>query len=319
MSWERDPLFAKARLFFERAVEYEREDPRFGLWCAFGIELLARAALASISPTLLAEPDSDHRHLLHALGRGADRSSGKSIGAAKVFTLCKTLFENYREDEQKACMALLNRRNDELHSGGAPFDEYPTSVWLSGFYRSCFALATVLGETLETVLGKDEADIALGALEADENDTKQRVESAIAAHKKVFEAKDPSEKAKLCNDAIEEGEKLARYRHHKTTCPSCNSTALLQGDAFGKEQVSHRDGKIVVKQSVAPNSFSCSVCGLRLNGILELSVAKLSGHYTRTTYYTPEDYFGLVDLDNIDIGELAMKWLAEQGPEYDNE
>ena len=82
MSWERDPLFAKSRLFFGRAFDLPRDDPQFGLWCAFGLELLARAALASVSPTLLAEPDDDHKHLLHSLGRGAERSSGKSIGSA---------------------------------------------------------------------------------------------------------------------------------------------------------------------------------------------------------------------------------------------
>lgn len=145
MSWERDPLFAKSRLFFDRAFEIPQEDPRFGLWCAFGLELLARAALSSVSPTLLAEPADDHKHLLHSLGRGVGHSSGKSIGSSKVFSLCKTLFDNFREEERLICIALLNRRNDELHTGGAPFDEYPTSDWLDGFYRACNSLASALG------------------------------------------------------------------------------------------------------------------------------------------------------------------------------
>jgi hypothetical protein len=319
MSWERDPLFAKARLFFEWAFEFPREDPQFGLWCAFGLELLARAALASISPTLLAEPNNEHKHLLHSLGRGAERSSGKSIGSAKVFALCKTLFDTFRDEEQRTCTALLNRRNDELHTGGAPFDEYPTSVWLAGFYRACNALATALGETLETVLGNDEAEIASKTLASDQNDTKQRIASAIGAHKKVFDAKNPAEQAALQKTAAEQGEKLAHLRHHRAICPSCKSTGLLQGEAFGNEHVSHGDGEIVVKQSVAPTSFACSPCGLKLNGFSELVAAGLSGHYTRTTTFSPEEYYGLVDLDNLDIGELAMKWLSEQGPEYDNE
>src|SRR5713101_2698481 len=41
MSWERDPLWAKARLYFERAFELPRDDPRFGLWCSLALELLA--------------------------------------------------------------------------------------------------------------------------------------------------------------------------------------------------------------------------------------------------------------------------------------
>lgn len=310
MSWERDPLFSKARLFFERAFDFDREDPRFGLWCALGIELLARAALASVSPTLLAEPDDEHRHLLHALGRGAERLSHKSIGSAKVFALCRTLFDGFREEDQRACTALLNRRNDELHTGGAPFDEYPTNVWLAGFYRACNALASALGETLEIVLGKDEAEIAAKTLAIDQNDTKQRVASSIAAHKKVFDAKDPPEQTALQKNAAEQGERLAHHRYHRTVCPSCKSIALLQGDAFGKEHVSHGDDEIIVKQSVAPTSFSCLACGLKLSGFSELTEAGLSGHYTRTTMFTPEDYYGLVNLE---------QWLSEQGSEYDNE
>src|SRR5713226_5553634 len=92
MSWERDPLWAKARLYFERAFEVPRDDPRFGLWCSLALELLARAALASVSPTLLAEPDREHKFLLHALNRGSQKTPRRSIGTAQVFDLCKTLF-----------------------------------------------------------------------------------------------------------------------------------------------------------------------------------------------------------------------------------
>jgi hypothetical protein len=75
MIWERDPLWAKAKLFLERAFEYPADDPQHGLWCSFGLELLARAAVASVSPTLLAEPDRDHQNLLHALGVGPKLSA----------------------------------------------------------------------------------------------------------------------------------------------------------------------------------------------------------------------------------------------------
>lgn len=319
MSWERDPLLAKSRLFFERAFEFPREDSQFGLWCALGLELLARAAVASVSPTLLAEPDDDHRNLLHSLGRGAERSSGKSIGSAKVLALCRTLFDTFREEDQRNCAALLNRRNDELHTGGAPFDEYKTGVWLAGFYRACDALASALGESLESVLGRDEAEVAARTLASDQNDIKQRVASLIAAHKKVFDGKEPNEQAELQRVAAEQGEKLSHLRHHRVPCPSCRSTGLLQGETFGKEHVHNLDDEIVVKQSVAPTSFACTPCGLKLNGYSELAAAGLAGHYTRSTTYSPESYYGLIHPDSDGFGELALKWLREQGPEYDND
>jgi DNA-binding FadR family transcriptional regulator len=97
VTWERDSLLVKAVLFFERAFAEAPQNPLFGLWCSLGLELLARSALASVSPTLLAEPDRDHRYLLHALNR-ADRSvQPQSTGATQVFTLCQRLLLNFRQ------------------------------------------------------------------------------------------------------------------------------------------------------------------------------------------------------------------------------
>src|SRR5580704_17434650 len=97
MSWERDPLWAKSRLYFERAFAESRDDPRFGLWCSFGLELLARSAVASVSPTLLAEPQSDHRFLLHALNCGSEKVEPRSIKIIQVFNLCRILFDDFTE------------------------------------------------------------------------------------------------------------------------------------------------------------------------------------------------------------------------------
>lgn len=83
MIWERDPLWAKAKLFLERAFEQPADDPQYGLWCSLGLELLARAAVASVSPTLLAEPEQNHQYLLHALGVGPKMGSPVSIGAVE--------------------------------------------------------------------------------------------------------------------------------------------------------------------------------------------------------------------------------------------
>src|SRR6516164_1122913 len=74
-----------------------------------GLELLGRAALASVSPTLLAEPDKEHRYLLQALGRAVQNTTRRSIGAAQVFNLCRTLFDGFTEEDRAAALALINR------------------------------------------------------------------------------------------------------------------------------------------------------------------------------------------------------------------
>ena len=112
MSWEREPLFSKAKLFFEKAFDEDKEEPHFGLWCAMGLELLARSAVAKVSPTLLAEPDREHQNLLHALNLGALKSQRKSIATIRVLSLCQILIKEFTALEFKVASAIINRRNE---------------------------------------------------------------------------------------------------------------------------------------------------------------------------------------------------------------
>lgn len=316
MSWEREPLLTKAKLFFEHAFNESREEPLFGLWCSLGLELLGRAALSSISPTLLAEPNSEHKYLLHALNHGSERVPRKSINSSLVFTLCRDLFPQFTEDDFKLAISLMNRRNEELHTGKAAYEEYQSGKWLAGFYRTCDNLCEILDENLEDIFGQEEAQIANGILIENRNEVLQKVNSLIAAHKKVFDAKliDEKEKIKSREEAL--GKELAAKRHHQVTCPACNCVATLQGIAFGKEKVYQEENTIIVRQAVSPTSFECRACELKLSGYAELEAAKLGSQYTRRTTFTPEEYYGLIDPDNLDE---YVKDNLDSFLEYDNE
>jgi hypothetical protein len=321
MSWERDPLWAKARLFFERAFEQSGQDALFGLWCSLGLELLGRAAVASVSPTLLAEPDREHRFLLQALNRGQEKGLRKSIGTAQVFTLCQTLFPQFTEADKVSAVALVNRRNDELHTGSSAFEEYPSKLWLAGFYRVSRLLAEAMGETLESLFDSANAAIANEILAENQAQVKSRVLSLIAVHRKEFLEKNPAEQQTASESAKTVGEELSRKRHHRVICPSCKSVATVQGQLFGAENISHTEGNIFVRQAVSPQTFACPACGLKLQGYAELDVAELGGQYTRTTEYSPEDYYGLIDPNDIDPSVYVDAYLADLRAEaqWDNE
>lgn len=323
MSWERDPLWAKARLYFERAFAESAADPRFGLWCSLALELLARAALASVSPTLLAEPDREHKFLLLALNRGSEKTPRRSIRTAQVFELCTQLFGNFSKNDQIAAMALVNRRNDELHTGASAFDEYPSKLWLTGFYRLCYTLADAMGESLDTLFGADRGKAARQILDESQDEVKQQVLRTISEHHKVFELMTESDRRAAAERAEKEGARLAHERHHRVTCPACGSVATVQGEPFGQEQVTTNaeDGTIEVRQTISPRTFSCSACELKLKSYAELDAAQLGGHYTRTTTYSPEDYYGLIDPESVDEEKIINAWLEEQAAdaEYDNE
>src|SRR6185437_12461679 len=314
MTWERDPLWAKARLYFEQAFREPRDDPRFGLWCSLALEFLGRAALASVSPTLLAEPDRNHRYLLHALNRGTGER--KSIRTVQVFALCRELFGQFSDADLKVALALVNRRNDELHSGNDAFGEYPSKYWLTGFYRACYSLASAMGETLDGLFGKEEAKAAIQILDDTKSEVRKRVEDAIAAHRRAFEEKTETDRRAAAEAAEKDGAKLAYEKHHRVKCPSCSSVATVQGETYGQGVVTHEDDEIKVQQPVSPRSFACQACGLKLEGYAELDAAQLGGQYTRTICYSPEDYYGLVDAEHFDPSEYMEQYLADLAMEY---
>jgi hypothetical protein len=318
MIWERDPLWVKAKLFLGRAFEQDAEDPLYGLWCSLGLELLARAAVASVSPLLLADPDPAQRSLLHALGHGSTNTKPKSVTAVQVIDLCSTLFGDFNKDDLKSCRALIDRRNAELHSAEAAFETYPSKQWLPGFYRVCAILTKALGESLESLLGAEQAMIATEVLRETRQVVQQRVLGSIAAYKRVFNEKTDDERREASQSAAKETAKLVYERHHKVTCPACDSDAVVEGATYGPETPSVEVGEIVVRQSVSPRRFSCSACGLKLTGFAELDAADLGGTYTRRKKFTPEDYYGLIDPETADMSEYVEQYLAEMH-EYDNE
>ena len=307
MSWDRDSLWAKSRIFFGRAFETDREDGSFGLWCAMGLELLARSSIAKFSPTLLAEPDRDHKHLLIALGIGSAKVSRRSIATNQVLNLCKTLITDFTEEQLKLSSALTGRRNEELHSGTAAFSEYSAQHWLSGFYKCCKILAESQDESLTSLFGEDEAKTAENIISEVEGKVTEKIKSLIAAHKKVFDGKEDAEKEHLKEESVKKGEILSHQGHHRVNCPACDCVATVQGDAYGREQIEHKDDEIIVRQAVIPTKYLCTSCGLKLNGYGELSSANVADHFTHRIHYTPEEYYELVDPNN----EEAMQSYAE--------
>lgn len=312
MSWDRDSLWAKSRIYFERAFDTDREGDAFGLWCAMGLELLSRASIAKFSPTLLAEPDRDHKFLLISLGLGSAKISRRSIATNQVLSLCKTLITDFTDEQFKLASALTSRRNEELHSGSSAFSEYQPQQWIAGFYKCCKILAESQDESLTSLFGDDEAKTAENIIAEVDGKIADKIKAQIAAHKRVFDAKSDPERATLESNAEEQGEVLSHQKHHCVECPACDCTATVQGDSYGREQVEHAEDDIIVRQSVIPTKFSCPACGLKLNGYGELSSANVADHFTHRSHYSPEDFYELVDPNDSD----AMQSYAEDHGYY---
>src|SRR5262245_8058115 len=91
--WSKDALLTKAQRYAEEMLGHDRDDWRFAFWSSLALELLARAALANISPALLADSKDrnnpkEWHNLYFALGHSpkAKKFVPHSIGLTEVFS-----------------------------------------------------------------------------------------------------------------------------------------------------------------------------------------------------------------------------------------
>src|SRR5262245_45022887 len=126
--WSEEGLFAKAQLYIERMEAHTADDWQFGLWSTLALELVARAALAHISPVLLAD-SNNWRNLTYALGQEptAKKFTPNSISSNEVIARLTELIPEVTPEIAGFCTQHLKRRNAELHSGELIFSELGTS------------------------------------------------------------------------------------------------------------------------------------------------------------------------------------------------
>lgn len=302
MTWTKDSLLAKAKVFFEKAFSEDRENIFFGLLCALGLELLERASIAKISPVLLADQDDYQRNILYALEHKSGNTEPKSITTTKVINLCEKLVDGYDDECKKISLSMANRRNSEAHSGAMAFIEFDSDKWISGFYYVVNILSHHLDITLNEVFNESVVSEAETILAGIEDNLIAKVNKEIANRKSVYDSDKrnnfPLIKQKIIdNDVIIA--QLVHEGYHKVKCPSCEN----YGTIFGNKSVETRkilsDKSVEVITHILPIQFKCGICGLILKSHQELKIAKLPLHYNRKTIYSPEEYYGtMVSIDS---------------------
>ncbi len=281
----------------------DSDEWEYALWSGFSLEFLARAALANVSPVLLAETDKNWSSLYHALGFAPieERFTPKSIPISEVFKRLMAIFPEFTKEHEAFGILHTSRRNTELHSGTPAFDGVKVSSWQPRFYQTSEILLISLGMTLDDYFGQMEAKVVRQVIAATADDSAKAVKSDVDAHKKVWQAKSASDRSVLQSHALIWA---TRQAGHRVTCPSCNSSALVVGEAVSAPVQSICDGEITEKQEHLPNHFECVACGLKISGLSRLTVIGLGDRYKKThiydaaEFYAPEDDYSGYEDDN---------------------
>ena len=296
--WSEQALFLKAKLYFQRMEDHTADDWQYSFWSSLSLELLARAALAHISPTLLADT-GDWRNLAHAQGQKvtAAKFKPKSVSAMDVLLRLKELVPTFDDEIFGFCMHHANRRNAELHSGELAFANLGTSDWLPRYYSACDVLLKWMDKELEDVISQPKK--ARELIDAYRDATASSVKSDIKAYNKVWSNKSKVEKKKASSQA-----EVWATRHggHRVECPSCKSQALLQGSPGGpmKVEMNEYKNEVIQRQEMWPSSFECIACGLRIGGLSQLSTVGLGDAFSAKYTRTLAEYVGLYTEDDLE-------------------
>jgi hypothetical protein len=293
-SWDPEALFLKAERYVQHMSSVDSDDWEYALWASLSLEFLARAALANVSPALLAETDRSWASLYHSLGFSPteEKFAPKSVGISEVFKRLTAILPAFTREHESFGVLHTARRNAELHSGELAFDGIKGSVWQPRFYQTCEILLASMGMSLGDYVGSDEAKVAKQLISASADDSAKAVKGEVEAHKKVWFAKAEKERAALSASAMIWA---TRQAGHRVDCPACISQSLVVGEPVSAPVQRLTDGEITETQEYLPNQFECIACGLKIAGLSRLTVVGLGDRYKKTQVYDAADYYAPVD------------------------
>jgi len=307
--WSADTLLAKAQLYIEQMDSTVADEWKYGLWSALTLELLARAALANISPVLLADPQN-WRNIMHALGNAptAKKFSPTSIGTKEVLVRLSELLPEFNQEVAGFCGKHVERRNAELHSGEVVFTGVGTAEWLPRFYRAVKILLESMAKELADFVADPER--ALEMIASLDDAAAKAVDQDIKAHEKVWFNKPVADRDAATLQATAWA---TRHAGHRVVCPSCASPAILHGRASGPVSTTVGNDEVVQRQTMLPSAFECIACGLKIAGYSKLSACGLGDAFSEMTTYTAAEFFDLYTEDDL---EEARNVRPEYEPDF---
>lgn len=309
-----EALLGKSRLYASRALHAKasKESEVYQIWAALALELLGKAQLAAIHPSLVVETDNPNS-LLEACGIETD-TKVKTIGAHVVFARLKHTVAKFGTPHAKSCELISSRRNTELHSGHAAFTGVADSDWEGEFWATSELILASMGMELEDWVGSESKIPA--ALAKDFHTIKvQAAKQSIANARAIFEKPDevsgssqqkPKKRSPKDIKALREqsqGFRWWTYRdffrylldsHWDVLCPACESKAFLGGDRIHEEVIEqdHENGYETVERYSTPVEFYCPTCDLHLEGAEAMRAAGFDEEYVeqdeREIEYEPD-------------------------------
>ena len=306
-AFDHSALWNKAKMFIDRALSARDHSDEVGyhLWAATAMEVIGKAALSFVHPTLVADPSH-----LYSLMTAAGKSVGterRSITARTVFERLQLVVPSFDKKMADECMLMANRRNAELHSGETPIVGLNVKNWVPHYWRSVDTLVCFQAKSLDELIGTDEAARVREILRDAAELTRQTVLARLHRCAIDIDQRYPQG----TSDRIE-AERRSRMRplppqyqtaadsFDSASCPSCSMNGWLFGTISDEEihLLEESDGDYGpsfierIETTYAVEEFRCPECSFRVVGRDEVSIARLPAIFVheeeRVPDYDPE-------------------------------
>lgn len=283
--YDHEALWVKAKAFINRAMDHDdhRSPDERSLWAALALELLGKAALARISPLLIAEPSEDGENLLIATGLLVGDARFTSVRAQTIFKRCQKSFKPFSLSEASA---ITNARNEYLHGAGVGFMAIPQEAWWPRYWSQASILVAALDKDLEEFVGPDREEEVQLHLRQNAKNVEHRTEALIErARQRLAQYEEGTLPARIAAEWRPGTDRTAGLMHQTTAaCPACGSEGILEGDDVSKteiryEQISEDDYDTYVDLTVEADYFSCPNCRLVLDGYELVTQADLPSEF----------------------------------------
>jgi hypothetical protein len=298
-----EPIFAKSKFYIQRALKRKQEDDldEYQLWASLALELLGKASLARIHPSLIVDP-THAPSLLAASGLNLSTDI-KTIAAHTLFERLRHIIPKFEEPAKIFCNAIAQRRNAELHSGDTPFKTMKLDAWEAQYWHAAQLILTAMSSSLDAWLGATVATAPKQLLEHAATARKDAVRVRVAQANEDFTSKKKPDRERLLTEAhtresyhYKDLFKLLSDANWSVACPACGGKAYVAGMLTYEDilDTSNEPDGIMesVEKSFSAEEFHCPVCDLRLEGADELEAAGVNSEHTevedRQQEYEPD-------------------------------
>ena len=286
-----EALYTKSQIYIKRGFRAKQYNDleEYQLWASLALELLGKATLGRLHPSLVADPNS-FPSLLAACGKQLSPDI-RTIAAKTLFERLNHIIKDFDVKLKTFCEQMAIRRNAELHSGESPFSGMSPDAWEKNFWHIVQILLSNQEKTLEAWLGAEDSKAPIQFI----NDSKKAIDWAVSA--RIDSARDnfvksyPKEKER--KQIICDSNKIRLWDYHEKfdsnienfdsyKCPSCASKGILGGILWSEDilENDHEDSATETTQiTYLSEEFFCPTCQLHIFGKQEVESANLPDEF----------------------------------------